>query len=199
MRHTFDDDICFPHALTLIDTSMAPEAIRWERSQKTSENLGETGYTNVAEARVIAMLAEFYERRRKEWVVIVPYRAQARAIIREVEKRIETHHFALEERVSTVDSFQGGERNKVIYGFTRSNQYGKIGFLKELRRLNVAMTRAQQHLLLVGNFSALVRAEDANFRQVIEDLYTYAQQSGEVLTYESFQQKMRVELGKALS
>jgi AAA domain len=194
MQHTFDPDPFFPHALTLIDTSTAPINIRWERSQRTSESLGATGYTNNAEARAIATLAEFYEYSHKEWVVIVPYRAQARLIIRELEKRIEAHHFALEERVSTVDSFQGGERNKVIYGFTRSNEHGKIGFLKELRRLNVAITRAQQNLLLVGNFSALIRAEEPSFRSVVEDLYNYAMQYGEVLTYESFQKKMDVRL-----
>jgi AAA domain len=192
MQHTIDADPFFPYALTLIDISDAPTNIKWERPQRTSESLGEAGYTNNAEARVIASLAEFYERSHKEWIVIVPYRAQARLVIQELEKRIEVHNLALEERVSTVHSFQGGERKKVIYGFTRSNEYGKIGFLKELRMLNVAMTRAQQHLLLVGNFSALINAEDAHFRSVVEDLYNYTIQCGEVLTYASFQKKMHM-------
>ncbi|MDQ2713470.1 MAG: AAA domain-containing protein [Chloroflexota bacterium] len=191
MRHTVDADPVFPHALTVIDVSDAPADIRWERPQKTLENLGEAGYTNIAEARIIAALAEYYQRKGKEWVVIVPYRAQARLIIRELEKRIEAQDFALEERVSTVDSFQGGERKKVIYGFTRSNEHGKIGFLKELRRLNVAMTRAQQHLLFVGNFAALTRAEDAQFRYVVTDVYSYATQCGEALTYESCRRRLR--------
>jgi hypothetical protein len=199
MQHTVDSDPLFRYPLTLIDTSNAPAGIRWERQQRTLENLGETGYTNIGEARLIAELAELYQRRGREWVVIVPYRAQARLVIDELEKRIEAHDFSLAERVATVDSFQGGERKKVIYGFTRSNERGKIGFLKELRRLNVAMTRAQQHLILVGNFSTLVNADDPRFRSVLNDLYTYTQQRGEVLTYESCRKRLRDVLeGRAL-
>lgn len=196
MQHTIDPDPFFLYPLIVIDTSDAPIDIRWEKPQRTSESLGATGYTNIIEARIIASLAELYEHSHKEWVVIVPYRAQARQVMRELERRIETHTLALEERVSTVDSFQGGERNKVIYGFTRSNEYGKIGFLKELRRLNVAMTRAQQHLLLIGNFSSLIRADDSRFRSVVEDLYIYTQQHGEVLSYEAFQRRMHMRSGR---
>ncbi len=199
MRHTIDSDPLFRYPLTVIDTSDAPADIRWERSQRTLDTLGETGYTNIAEARLIAALAELYQRRGKEWVVIVPYRAQARLVIQELTKRIEAHDFALEERVATVDSFQGGERKKVIYGFTRSNEHGRIGFLKEVRRLNVAMTRAQQHLVLVGNFSSLVNADDSRFRLIVTDLYKYAQQHSEVLTYASIRSRLRDVLeGKAV-
>ena len=191
MQHTVDSDPLFRCPLTLIDTSSAPANIRWERPQRTLESLGETGYTNIGEARLIAELAELYERRGREWVVIVPYRAQARLVIEELEKHIEAHDFSLAERVATVHSFQGGERKKVIYGFTRSNKHGKIGFLKELRQLNVAMTRAQQHLILVGNFSTLINADDPRFRFVLNDLCTYAKQHGEVLTYESCRRRLR--------
>src|SRR5262249_43482943 len=158
--------------------------IRWEKPQRSLESLGETGYTNIAEAKLIAELAELYQQRGREWVVIVPYRAQARLVIQELEKRLEAHDFALAERVATVDSFQGGERKKVIYGFTRSNDRGRIGFLRELRRLNVAMTRAQQQLILIGNFSTLTNADDPRFRSLLTDLFTYARQRGEVLPYE---------------
>jgi hypothetical protein len=191
MQHTVDSDPLFRYPLTVIDTSNAPADIRWERQQRSLESLGETGYTNIVEARLIAELAELYQRSGREWVIIVPYRAQARLVIEELEKRIEVHDFSLAERVATVDSFQGGERKKVIYSFTRSNERGKIGFLKELRRLNVAMTRAQQHLILIGNFSTLINADDPRFRFVLSDLYTYAQQRGEVLTYESCRKRLR--------
>lgn len=191
MQHTVDSDPLFRYPLTVIDTSDAPANIRWERQQKSLESLGETGYTNIAEARLMAELAELYQRRGREWVIIVPYRAQARLVIDELEKRIEAHDFSLAERVATVDSFQGGERKKVIYGFTRSNDRGKVGFLKELRRLNVAMTRAQQNLIMVGNFSTLMNADDPRFRFVLSDFYTYARQRGEVLTYELCRKRLR--------
>jgi superfamily I DNA and/or RNA helicase len=125
--------------------------------------------------------------------VIVPYRAQARQIIRELQSRIgiNPHNSSLEERVATVHSFQGGERKKVIYGFTRSNRAGKIGFLKELRLLNVAITRVQQHLILVGNFAMLTRADNARFGQLITDLRHYARQNGEILPLASCYKRLR--------
>ncbi|MFI0409211.1 AAA domain-containing protein [Actinomadura sp. 3N508] len=57
--------------------------------------------------------------------------------------------------VGTVDSFQGGEREVILYGFTRSNDAGRVGFLRELRRANVAFTRAQFQLVLVGDLTTL--------------------------------------------
>jgi superfamily I DNA and/or RNA helicase len=165
--------------------------MRYEQQQRRLESLGESGYTNVAEALLIASIAEIYQRAGKQWIVIVPYRAQARKIIQELRKRIDTHDFSLEEHVSTVDSFQGGERNKVIYGFTRSNEQGRIGFLKELRRLNVAMTRAQQQLVLVGDFSTLTRSDDARFNQLMIHLRAYVEQYGELLSYAACSGKLR--------
>jgi superfamily I DNA and/or RNA helicase len=57
--------------------------------------------------------------------------------------------------VSTVDSFQGQERDIMVLSLTRSNPDGTIGFLAEYRRTNVAMTRARKHLLVVGDGATL--------------------------------------------
>ncbi len=81
--------------------------------------------------------------------------------------------------------FRVGNVIKVIYGFTRSNTHGKVGFLKELRRLNVAITRVQQNLVIIGNFTALARADDLPFRTVVADLRDYGEQYGEFLSYTS--------------
>lgn len=191
MRHTLDCDPLFRFPLAVIDTSDVPFSKRREQEQRRLESLGETGYTSPMEAELIADLATVYQRTGKEWVVIVPYRAQARLIIQELSKRIEALDFTLEERVSTVDSFQGGERKKVIYGFTRSNEHGKIGFLKELRRLNVAMTRAQQQLVLIGDFSTLTKADNTRFKFVMSDLQTYAMQYGELLSSTQCYQRLQ--------
>src|SRR5579883_292269 len=191
MLHTIDRDPLFRYPFAVIDTTDAPAHMRYEQQQRRLESLGESGYTNVAEALLIASIAEIYQRAGKQWIVIVPYRAQARKIIQELRKRIDTHDFSLEEHVSTVDSFQGGERNKVIYGFTRSNEQGRIGFLKELRRLNVAMTRAQQQLVLVGYFSTLTRSDDARFNQLMIHLRAYVEQYGELLSYAACSGKLR--------
>ena len=57
--------------------------------------------------------------------------------------------------ISTVDSFQGRDNQVIIFSMTRSNEKGKIGFLKDVRRLNVAMTRAKSLLIMVGDSSTL--------------------------------------------
>jgi superfamily I DNA and/or RNA helicase len=57
--------------------------------------------------------------------------------------------------VGTVDSFQGQERDIMAITLTRSNPQGEIGFLSDIRRMNVGMTRARRKLLLVGDSSTL--------------------------------------------
>jgi hypothetical protein len=59
--------------------------------------------------------------------------------------------------VGTVDSFQGQERDIIAITLTRSNPQGEIGFLSDIRRMNVGMTRARRKLLLVGNSPTLCR------------------------------------------
>jgi superfamily I DNA and/or RNA helicase len=59
--------------------------------------------------------------------------------------------------VGTVDSFQGQERGISAITLTRSNPQGEIGFLSDIRRMNVGMTRARRKLLLVGDSSTLGR------------------------------------------
>jgi hypothetical protein len=59
--------------------------------------------------------------------------------------------------VGTVDSFQGQERGISAITLTRSNPQGEIGFLSDIRRMNVGMTRARRKLLLVGDSSTLCR------------------------------------------
>ena len=59
--------------------------------------------------------------------------------------------------MGTVDSFQGQERDIIAITLTRSNPQGEIGFLSDIRRMNVSMTRARRKLLLVGDSSTLCR------------------------------------------
>ncbi len=59
--------------------------------------------------------------------------------------------------MGAVDSFQGQERDIIAITLTRSNAQGEIGFLSDIRRMNVGMTRARRKLLLVGDSSTLCR------------------------------------------
>ncbi|MBX5482373.1 MAG: AAA family ATPase [Myxococcaceae bacterium] len=85
----------------------------------------------------------------EELAIITPYRAQA-ALIRE---RLGDALAAVE--VDTVDAFQGREKEAVLVSLVRTNTDGQIGFLTDLRRINVAITRAKRHLFVVGDSATL--------------------------------------------
>ena len=89
--------------------------------------------------------------------VIAPYRAQINCLKDAIEVN-EPLNGLLQQRllsVGTVDSFQGQERDIIAISLTRSNRSGDIGFLSDIRRMNVGMTRARRKLLLVGDSSTL--------------------------------------------
>lgn len=85
--------------------------------------------------------------------VITPYSAQVR-LLRDRLSGIE----GLE--IGTVDGLQGREKEAVVLSLVRSNERGEVGFLAELRRLNVALTRARRHLCVVGDSATLAQHAD---------------------------------------
>jgi superfamily I DNA and/or RNA helicase len=91
--------------------------------------------------------------------VIAPYRAQINYLKDAIEDSEVLNDLLLQRRLSvgTVDSFQGQERDIIAITLTRSNPQGEIGFLSDIRRMNVGMTRARRKLLLVGDSSTLCR------------------------------------------
>jgi len=91
--------------------------------------------------------------------VIAPYRAQINYLKDAIEDSEVLNGLLLQRRrsVGTVDSFQGQERDIIAITLTRSNPQGEIGFLSDIRRMNVGMTRARRKLLLVGDSSTLCR------------------------------------------
>jgi len=186
-------DPLFSKPMVFIDTSTLPLKQRQEQDSKRNEsrmkNVIRTGYSNPVEAALIADLAAFYEQENLSWIVIVPYRAQAQRIRQELKRRLSTLD-DLDERISTVDSFQGGECARVLYSFTRSNSWRGIGFLNERRRLNVAITRAQEQLVLVGDAAFLSNVDDAGFRDLAVDLVQHIRQTGEWLSYQECQARL---------
>ncbi|GAU69159.1 putative helicase [Streptomyces sp. NBRC 110611] len=178
-RHT---DPLFASPMAFVDTAALPEHVRRESSGRQAERGGRKGSFNPCEARLLARLAAFYHGRGSEWVVIVPYLAQRMEVIRHLAPLIGDSQLA-DASVGSVDSYQGGEREVVLYGFTRSNREGRIGFLKELRRANIAFTRAKSQLVLTGDLSTLLRADDPGFRALAEDLHRHLVDRGDLRDY----------------
>lgn len=95
---------------------------------------------------------------KKEIGIISFYKEQIRQIERFVDD-FETEH--LKFRIGTVDHFQGMESDVIIASFVRNNQTGDIGFLKDYRRLNVALSRAKELLLITGNTTTLTKRSES--------------------------------------
>lgn len=87
--------------------------------------------------------------------IISPYRQQVLALQEQLAHTPELQSYRHRITVNTIDSFQGQERDIVYISMTRSNTDNKIGFLSDIRRMNVAMTRARKKLVIVGDSSTL--------------------------------------------
>ena len=157
---------------TTIEGEYAPEDSASTSSSSSAANqnsdlnfkeqfVGESyGRINKAEAELTLLtLAEYFTKIGKQRVlgdsidvgIISPYRAQ----VQYLKKLIKKYEFFKPYRrlisVNTVDGFQGQERDVILISLVRSNDEGQIGFLKDLRRMNVAMTRARMKLIILGN------------------------------------------------
>ncbi len=112
---------------------------------------------------------------KKEVGIISFYGEQIRRLKALVDDEIETSH--LKFRIGTVDRFQGMESDIIIASFVRNNRQGTIGFLKDYRRLNVALSRAKELLLITGNSATLMKQPKhaAMFKELMR---TVQQQNG---------------------
>lgn len=87
--------------------------------------------------------------------VITPYRAQVDLLHKLAENNTVLHALHGLVTIDTVDAFQGQERDVIAISFVRSNNKGEVGFLGDIRRTNVAMTRARKKLIMVGDSATL--------------------------------------------
>jgi superfamily I DNA and/or RNA helicase len=92
--------------------------------------------------------------KRPRIAIISPYREQVQFIQEHIKKDFD-HYPDDDISVDTIDSFQGQERDVVYISLVRSNPDGEIGFLKDTRRMNVAMTRAKKKLVVIGDSATL--------------------------------------------
>ncbi|MBP3510841.1 MAG: AAA family ATPase [Prevotella sp.] len=124
------------------------------------------GRINKAEAELTLRILEDYFMRigrqriadeRIDVGIISPYRAQVQYLRRRLAHSDFFKPFRRSISVNTVDGFQGQERDVILISLVRSNDEGQIGFLRDLRRMNVAITRARMKLIIVGDSQTMTR------------------------------------------
>ncbi len=125
-----------------------------------------TGRFNTGEAELlIRQLKDYMERigsarildEQIDFGLISPYRAQVYYLRSLLKKDVFFRPFRHLISVHTVDGFQGQERDVILISLVRANEQGRIGFLGDVRRMNVAMTRARMKLLIFGDVATLTR------------------------------------------
>lgn len=146
------------------------DPIMWVDTSETGaheEFVGESfGRINKAEAELtLNTLQEYFTKigrrrileERIDVGVISPYRAQVQYLRRLIRKREFFKPYRGCLTVNTVDGFQGQERDIILISLVRSNDEGQIGFLSDLRRMNVAVTRARMKLIILGDTHTMTR------------------------------------------
>ena len=134
------------------------------------ENTGDTSYglSNEGEIGVVAKRCLELDLVNNSFGIISPYRQQV--------KRMQSRFIDIGHHINTIDSFQGQERDIIILSLVRSNSESKIGFLKDYRRMNVAMTRARKKLIIIGDSATI------GLDKYYAELLDYIEQKG---TYRS--------------
>lgn len=187
----------------IIDISKAKN----HKEKKTEEK----GTYNTCEAGIAASIAEYALSSgllsEKDIGIISAYKAQVKKIQEELKNVISDE--LKNEVVATLDSFQGQERDLIIYSFTRSSDARpdepRIGFLNELRRLNVAMSRGKKQLILIGDIPYLsgcrmlrkndddelvYEGSERQFADFIRKVVHDVKEHGEYLSYAEFEKRM---------
>ena len=168
-RSILDMDI----PMTWIDTSEFEKLMKKsedpEKAQLSfkEEFVGESfGRVNKAEAELTLLALQNYFNKigkqrlldeRIDVGIISPYRAQVQLLRRMLMKWEFFKPFRRQISVNTVDGFQGQERDIIVISLVRSNDDGQIGFLRDLRRMNVAITRARMKLIILGDRETMTR------------------------------------------
>ena len=146
---------------TPIEWIETPE--HFEHEQFVGENFGRI---NPDEAKLTLQTLEQYIQQisRQRFLdekidvgIISPYRAQVQLLRQMIKQKAFFKPYRKLLSVNTVDGFQGQERDVILISMVRSNDDGQIGFLRDLRRMNVAITRARMKLIILGNKQTLTR------------------------------------------
>lgn len=151
----------------ILDFDTPIEWINTEGMDCNEEFVGENyGRINKPEAELsVQTLREYLQKIGRERVLderidvglISPYKAQVQYLRQLIRKDVFFKPYRQLITVNTVDGFQGQERDVILISLVRANEEGQIGFLNDLRRMNVTMTRARMKLIVLGDASTLTR------------------------------------------
>ncbi len=164
----------------ILDYDLPMMWIDTAEAEGQEEFVGESfGRINKAEAELtLKTLEDYFTKIGKERIlderidvgVISPYRAQVQYLRRMIKKREFFKPYRSLITINTVDGFQGQERDVILISLVRSNAEGQIGFLRDLRRMNVAITRARMKLIILGDTATMSR------HPFYKELYEYVQE-----------------------
>ena len=150
---------------SILDYDLPMMWIDTEDVDGKEEFIGEScGRINRAEADLtLSTLQEYFDKIGKNRIleesidvgIISPYRAQVQLLRKMIRQKEFFRPYRRLISVNTVDGFQGQERDIILISLVRSNDGGEIGFLRDLRRMNVAITRARMKLMILGNAATM--------------------------------------------
>jgi ATP-dependent RNA/DNA helicase IGHMBP2 len=138
-------DALRPGPLVFLDTAGKGYGEQRSEDQPSTSNPGQAERVAIEVRRLLSRGVPA-----SELALITPYDAQARALRDHLRAELDA---GLE--IGTVDGFQGREKEVIVVDLVRSNDEGELGFLKDVRRMNVALTRAKRFLLVVGDSATL--------------------------------------------
>jgi len=161
--------------LVWVDTSQSDFSERRNYSQSRLNKSEAVLLVNILKdyVRQMSMFSELINE--VDFGIISPYKAQISILRHLVHKSYTLGRIRGRVAVNTVDGFQGQERDIILISMVRDNDRGAIGFLSDLRRMNVAITRARKKLIVVGNTETLAQTE------FYRDLIDYFQENGIVM------------------
>ncbi|MBK8805368.1 MAG: hypothetical protein IPO21_01445 [Bacteroidales bacterium] len=126
----------------------------YESTESETKSLFNKDEANILSKHLDLYLQQIDIEKINSIAVISPYKAQIE-ILKQSISGILPSNFDKKISVNTIDSFQGQERDIVYISLVRSNDKNEIGFLNDLRRMNVAMTRAKRKLIIIGDSATI--------------------------------------------
>ena len=171
------------HGIDALKASGFWYATTGPRSRELSPSGGQ-GFYNPYEVKIIEdLVLDLEEQYRQnptdtavEVGIITGYRAQVSNITRALRPGDKNRWKAINLEIATVDAFQGKDKDIILFSVVRSNGNGNVGFLKDPRRLNVALSRAKNLLIIVGNTDTVEKSGKRG-RSYLNEVYQHIRQS----------------------